>query len=72
MKELAAQRQEFSSAAVGEETGESDTDKTAWQNMQQKAAQKLFGSYSHQFLLAAMGVVFPRKVTLPSIIFTSR
>src|SRR6185312_7275309 len=52
-----AERQQGSTAAVGQEAEEADAHKAVRKHMEKKAAQKLLGSYGHQFLLAAMRVV---------------
>ena len=44
-------------APIGQEAGKADTDESARQDMQQEAAQELFGSHSHFAVLATVGIV---------------
>jgi hypothetical protein len=46
---------------VGEETEVADAYETAWQQVEQEAAQELFDSQSHDPLLVAVGGVAPTK-----------
>ena len=58
---MPAERQEFSAAPVREEAAESDAHEAARQRVGQEPSQELLAGYSHQSLLALVGMVFPAE-----------
>src|SRR5208283_827428 len=60
-KQLEAERQEGGALPVGEEAEVADAYETAWQQVEQEAAQELFDSQSHDPLLVAVSGVAPAK-----------
>jgi hypothetical protein len=61
LQQLTAERQQGPAAAIGQEAEEEDAHKAMWKHMEKKAAQKLLSCHGHQFLFAAVGVIFPAE-----------
>jgi hypothetical protein len=58
-QELLAERQQGLAPAVCQ--SQADAHEAMWQHMQKKAAEKLFCCDGHEFLFAAVGVIFPAE-----------
>ena len=63
-KHLFAQRKEYPTAAAREEAEVPDADETAWQHMQQEAAQELIDMESQESLLVLVSRVAPAERNL--------
>src|SRR5215471_17293135 len=58
---MPAEWQELSATPVCEEAAEADAHKAARQGVEQEPPQEFLASYSHQPLLALVGIVFPSE-----------
>ena len=59
-----AEGQKFGAATSSEEAERADADKAARQDVEQKAAQELLRTERYDFLLTAVGIIFPAETNL--------
>lgn len=66
VKQVAAERQDAGSSAIGEEAEIADARKASPQDMLDETTQELFGGKCHGALLAVVSIVLPAEADLGS------
>ena len=61
LQQLLTESQKLFAAPIREESGKTDTDEPARQDMKHEATQELFGGHRHLALLATVSVVLPAE-----------